>query len=452
MVEVVEEVMKDTKLLVKAVFNEDLLPTQALIMEDILFEKHKRIIILSMTRYGKSWLIAMISLLYAIFNDKKKIAIIGPSLDQAKVIMEWISMFILQAPLIAREIEITTTSKSERLRRELTKKRITFRNGSEIRILSAEGKGERLMGFGADFIIEDESALISDEVYRMRITRMLEGEDAIYVGIGNSFPGNHFEDNWKNQDWKKYHIDWRIAVAEGHPKITVKTIEEKRNTLTPMEFQILYDATFPEEAEDALFKWAWIKRAEYETKDINKKEIKKKIIGVDVAEAGLDWTVLTFLLKMNDGSYIVTDIKHWHKADTMETVGKILEHNKEFKTNKINVDAIGCGKGVYDRLREVAKENNFTVDGIKVGNAPSKEKDRFINRKAEYYWRLRTFFEENRVSIPIHRKLKEELRAMKYELTSASKIKIIDPPSKSPDYADSLMLACAEGFVVRILL
>jgi len=433
------EVAMNPSVLAEAYFEIEPTNTQHKLMNEILFGDSKRIIITAMTRYGKSMIISMTILLYAILNEKKRIVLVSPTYKQARILMEWIAGFVVTSPQIANELD-TTAHGIERLKKEVTKERITFRNGSEIRILSAEGSGERLMGFGADMIVEDESALISDEVYRSRILRMLgdRPETSVLIQIGNPFPGNHFEENWKNQsDWKHYHIDWKTALEEG--RTTEAFIEEQRTQLTPDEFTVLYEANFPEESEDALFKWLWIKFAT--DNPFTEYVPDKKYLGVDVAEAGLDWTVATKVIETAEKNYIVTDIKHWHKADTMATVGQIIEYNRDFNADKIKVDAIGVGKGVYDRLVELKQP----AQPIKVGMSATREPERFLNQKSQFYWNLRTLFEEGRITIPNHSQLIKELRSMRYELTSAGKIKIIDPEDKSPDYADSLMLSCAEG-------
>jgi hypothetical protein len=426
-------------------FNIEVTPTQEKLLIDILKDKKKRMVILAMTRYGKSMMVSMAVLMYAMYNPGKRIILVSPTYKQARILMEYIAGYIVASEVVAGYVDLDATGIS-RLKKEVTKERITFKNGSEIRILSAEGKGERLMGFGADMIVEDESALISDEVYRMRIMRMLgdNPDEAVLVEIGNPFPGNHFEDNYKNMGWDTYKIDYHLAKTEG--RITQKFIDEQKAILTPMEFTILYEAEFPEEAEDALIKWDWINSAiERKFEDI---QVKNKYLGCDIAEAGMDWTVVTSILETTDGKWIVTNIKRWHKADTMITTGQIMDINTQFKANKIKVDAIGVGKGVYDRLREM----RIPALPIKVGMSPTREPERFLNQKAQFYWNLRTLFEEGRISIPNDSNLIKELRQMRYELTSAAKIRIVDPEEKSPDYADSLMIACAEGHVVRIIM
>jgi hypothetical protein len=63
-----------------------------------------------------------------------------------------------------------------------------------------------------------------------------------------------------------------------------------------------------------------------------------------------------------------------------------------------------------------------------------------MNLKSQRWWKLRELFEHDLISIPNNPKLISQLSQMRYEFTPVSKIKIIDPEGKSPDYADSLML------------
>ena len=427
--------------LVNTYFGIDPTPTQRNIINDILSGKHQRISVLAMTRYGKSFIISAATLLYAVLNDNKRVIIVSPTYSQSRIIMEYISNFVISQPAMIAAIDFDTKG-AERLKKEVSRSRVTLKNGSEIRILSGEGKGERLMGFGADLIVEDESALISDEVFRLRISRMLgDNPKSILIEIGNPFPGNHFSENWQNPKWRKYKIDYKVALKEG--RVSQHFIDEQRALLTPMEFTILYEADFPTEMEDSLVKWAWIEQALYDKGvEYEEDEIVERIIGCDIAEAGVDWTVITKILKLSNGDYIVEGIEAWHKADTMKTAGKIVKIHKEYKSDVVRIDAIGVGKGVYDRLQELRtnKEITGTIEGIKVGMSPKYEKDRFLNKKAELYWNLRTLFEDGKIFIPKNEQLVKELRLMRYDLTSSGKIKIIDPEAKSPDYSDSLML------------
>lgn len=434
---------KDVRVLCKVLFNVELSGKQEDIVKAITYRTHKRLVICAYTRYGKSYAVALGVLLYILFNEDKKILLVAPKYDQTSILRNYIAEFILKSDVFVDLLDLDSTGK-ERLKKEVSKKRMTFKNGCELRVLSAEGKAERLMGFGGDLIIDDEDCLIDYTVYKQKISRMLgDSPDATMISIGNPWHrDNQMYEHWTDPKYKKVHIDYKTGLKEG--RITEEFIEEQRELLSPMEFGILYEAEFPEESEDQLIKMDWIKKAEQKKMKITPKD---RIAGCDIAEMGKDKTVL--IKGITDGNnYKVENIYSWHKKNTMETAGMIAQ--KIDKNVKINIDGTGVGSGVAPRL----KERGFKAIGIKVGESADKdkrpeEKGRFLNKKAQYYWKLRDLFEQGRIDIPEHHELRKELTSIKYGFTSSEKVKIIRPndedsSKKSPDFADALMFFVAK--------
>lgn len=453
---------RDVKLLCKAFFNVDILPSQAKIIRSIAFSTHNRIIVSCVTRYGKSWSVSMAILLWVLMNPDKRIAIIAPTNEKTRIIRNYMTEWIAQSPIFAQLLDLEKTGIS-RIRKEVSRKRMTWKNGVEMRTLSAEGKGKQLMGFGADFVICDEECDINYETYRSKITRMLgESKDSIYIGIGNPWHrDNQMYQHWINPDWHKIHIGWRTAVKEG--RFSQDYIDEQQEILTAREFKILYEAKFPEESEDQLIMYDWIQDAI--TKP-NNNLTGQLICGVDVARSGMDSTVFTYGVKTKENTYHVTGIKRYDQQDTMQTVSKLLQLHKDQQFDRITIDAGGLGAGVYDRLIELKQEHKLQCRIISYEGGRSSSQDfkhktkkvkqirtRFLNIKSEAYFRLRSFFEESRIKIIKHHTLVDQLNKMKWGLTSSEKIRIYDPGTKSgdtaeeksPDYADSLCYFCWEG-------
>jgi len=448
--------------LCKIYFRVTLTPLQERIVSCVAFDHHPRTVISCMTRYGKSYSVALGILLWIISNVNKKIIIIAPTNEKTSIIRNYLSHFVTQSTFFMQQLDLDKTG-TERIKKEVSRKRMTWKNGVEMRTLSAEGKGEALMGFGADKVIVDEECDIDYETYRSKITRMLgdHPEDSTYVGIGNPWHrDNQMYQHWINPNWYKIYIDWKIALKEN--RITAEFINEQRTILTPREFQVLYDAEFPEESEDQLIKYFWIQRAIRPIENLQG----QKILGVDVARTGIDSTVLTFGRETDKGEYLVEGIKEYNQQDTMQTVGKILELNKEYNFDRITIDTSGLGAGVTDRLKEAKNEGRIkgkivayeggksSLTDFKRKTQERKEiKTRFLNMKAEAYFKLRDLFEENKIIIPKHHKLINQLTKMKWELTSSEKIHILGPgeaegdtaEKKSPDFADSLCYFCWGG-------
>lgn len=427
-------IQKDTKKLTKLLFNFDLTPKQEEIVRVISFAENNRIVLSCMTRYGKSRCVAIGVLLYILFHNHKTIILLAPTQNQTSIIRNYLTDMIVNSEYILSKLTLDVKG-TEKLKKEISKERMTFKDGSEIRTLTAGGEGQGLMGFGGDLIICDEDCLINYEVFRSKISRMFgDNPDSIYISIGNPWHrNNQMWENWKNPKFKQIHIGWRDALKEG--RITKEYLDEQKQRLTEREFQILYEAQFPEEQEDQLIKWEWIQRA-YSKSPQETEGIKK--LGVDVARMGGDYSVFTYGI-ISDEQTIALDIKHTEKQDTMNSVGMVLNFNEKYKLDIASIDTSGLGAGVTDRITELSKSNkvNFKVIPFMSGESPTKDKERYLNKKAEAYFYLRELFEKDKITIPRHTQLINELTKMRWELTSGGKVRILDP-DKSPDFADSL--------------
>lgn len=446
---------RDVKGFCKALFNIDITVLQADIIRTITFSEHKRVVICCMTRYGKSYAVSMGILLWILRNDNKRIAIIAPTNEKSSIIRNYLSFFVAKSPYFTELLDLDKGG-SERIRKEVSKQRMTWKNGVEMRTLSAEGKGAALMGFGADLVIVDETCDIDYEVYRSKISRMLgdDPEKAAYVEIGNPWHrDNHMWIHWINPGWKHIHIGYVDAEKDG--RISHDFIEEQRNQLTEREFKVLYEAEFPEETEDQLIKWSWIQNSIKKDMPVNDFEV---VAGADIAEHGNDSTVLTIGFKNKlENTFKVSFIYHWEQKETMTTAGMIAEHLKAHNVNRVTVDSNGIGAGVYSRLNELRREGkiNTIIKDYRGGKQPSTKaaQNRFLNQKAEAYFNLRDLFEKGKISIIKEPTLIDQLSKMKWELNSSMKIRIRDPGTmegdtaeeKSPDYADSLCYMCWEG-------
>ena len=448
---------EDARALCKYFWDVDLTPGQELIVKSVAFPKArenklKRTLIICPTRYGKSYCVSMGILLWIFKNKNKKVNLVAPTNEKTMIIRNYIANFITASPIFSQLLDTDRTGIA-RIRKEISKRRMTWKNGVELRTLSAEGQGEQLMGFGADKLVVDEECDIGYEVFRSKITRMLgESPDSEYVGIGNPWHrDNQMWEHWTNPDWEKIHIGWEQAVEEG--RIPQIFIDEQKATLTEREFEILYGANFPETSTDALIDWKWIDQAQ--KKEIVVGEKYQIIAGIDVAAEGNDLTVVTIVKKDTElNKYKVLKIDAWGKTDLMPTVGKILPMLAEFGVHKVLIDSSGIGSGVFSRLEEIRKEGKLKcqVEKFLGGAGPStdKAKEKFLNINAESYWHLRSLFEEGKIQIVQRPELVSQLSKMKWELTSAEKIRIRRPgqkegdtaEKKSPDFADSLNIAC----------
>ncbi len=417
----------------------ELTPGQQQIVGAVLDPQVKRLIMCCMTRYGKTRVVAIALLLYILSHKDKRILIIAPTIDQTNIIRNYMAELIATNHTLSNLVDHAQHTGPEHLKSEMSKKRITFKNGCELITLTAHGEenskdpGKQLMGFGGDIVVLDEACLIMDQVYTSRISRMLgDSPDSKLVTIVNPWNMLNFAyRQWKNPRFKRVHVDWQQALAEG--RVTATYLQEQKDDLSQYEWDVLYESKFSVEGEDTLIRYDWIERAT--KKQITFTTQTQTVWGLDVAEQGADLTIAT--RADTDGiQYAVREQIRIPEKETIPTANHVSTIVP--KTETVNVDSIGVGAGVYSQLKELGHQ----VNSIRVGEAPldSYNSKRFMNLKSQRWWHLRELFEKDYISIPNNPKLISQLSQMRYEFTVLSKIKIKDPEGKSPDYADSLML------------
>jgi len=164
---------------------------------------------------------------------------------------------------------------------------------------------------------------------------------------------------------------------------------------------------------------------------------------VDIGREGDDSSVWT----IRQGGKVLY-IDEWGKTDLMETTGIIIQKIElsNLDPKNVNLDAVGVGAGVYDRLRE----QKIYIHGIIAGGEP-QDKEHYVNIRAEMYDNLRKRFEAGTISIPDDQDLIAQLSSIRFKIASDKKLQIISKEDmkrryhlKSPDKADSLALAFYE--------
>lgn len=345
-------------------------PSQEKIIESIYYKDNPRVQIIAPTRYGKSATVAIAVVLCMYFKNEK-FAIVAGSQPKADIIMQKVIEFISHNSEIYKELEMEGTETIDRLKRERSKKRTTFKTGGEVRTYSADSRNKQrvldsLLGFGCSRIIEDESALIGDDLQAMVMRMLGDSPDNFLCKIGNPSFRNHFFRTWNSPKYQKIFIDYKIALEEG--RYSQEFIDEMKQE---PYFDVLYECKFPGENEIDLMGY----RKLYKELKKGKAEHKGKLIlGVDIGE-GNDETVA--ILKSDTFAEVV------HKSrikDLMTTTREIENIIKKYKPNEIYIDKLGVGSGVFSRLLEIG----YDVQGIQWSEKASDS--RFFNKKAENFF------------------------------------------------------------------
>jgi len=311
---------------------------------------------------------------------------------------------------------------------------------------------ENFSGFrtprGVLVVVDEASGLTVD------IANAIEGlcssslSKVLYIGNPLRPEGPFFE-SFRSQRWKTLHIstfdspnvqagkevipglasaDWVEAQAaewgEGSPTYQARILGE-----------------FPDDA-GSLIPYAWFDAV---TTDQPIDRMGTTRLGVDVARQGGDRTAFVY----RDAAGVMS-VESFSGQDLMSTAGRIARaiESGDVIPEAVFIDDCGLGGGVTDRLIE----QGYAVQPINFGSA-ALEKDRFLNRRAECYFRMRDALDPNgerKLRIPgQYRDILREAAAPMIEYSSRGQIKleakakIRERMDRSPDLADALALTFA---------
>ncbi len=428
-------------------------PGQKDIYRAILYREHKRIQITCCTQYGKTHTVGCACLPVTCIQHRKVI-VIAPTTSKAKLIMRDYIDHIGDEPLYYEELEKNT--KLDRLRMEENKERITLKGGGGIYVVSAqEGnstkKIQAAMGEGAEIVILDEGALISDDteatIFRMGAG---QGDKFCYIKIGNPFTRGHFYKSAHDPRYYQINIDYKQALAEG--RYTQAFIDEAR--AKPL-FDVLFENKFPSEKvidskgfrklmldhqiEECREDFGLDEKAlkEYVTAELEKykenvkfdklsdeeKEGKEKQdcifqgkphLGVDVAEGGNN---NAFVLRFDNYGIIV---ERNTIEDLMQQVPIVsgLQTDYRIADQDIAIDDTGVGGGVTDRLEEL----DHQVNGVKTGGSPWDND--YLNIRAENMFLMRDWLVNQGGKLIDDPAWSPQLNLIRYKENSSSKLQI----------------------------
>lgn len=436
--------------------------TQLLIVWVIIKRLFPRIILILPTQYGKSLAVALAVLLRASTHNEKW-AIIAPTEDKARIIMDYIIEHIFDDPLFIERLEYSGTK--EKLKQEHSKERITFRGAGEVRIYTANANNmqqvkKALMGFGAPNIVLDESGLIPDELYST-VKRMLGGSEGTVGGtflleIGNPFFRNHFWRTWLSKRYIKIFVDWVQALKEG--RYTEDYIEEMKDEAF---FDVLYECHFPDQEQDvpagyrALLSASQVENALINQDlplghDDNGDLIDEPVLGIDPNHGGKNNTVFVIRYPLTGFAKVVLKKNYNEFRGQDITSLQLADAERIIREYGIGDYRIGVDGGNGGALADALIRKGYLIKVVMFGEA-AEDSTRYANAKAEIFWRLRLWIvrDNGKLVKPDNDDKGNgflELKVINYKETSTSKLqmepkeKLIERNIQSPDTADALAL------------
>ena len=224
---------------------------------------------------------------------------------------------------------------------------------------------EALQGFHADDLLYvlDEASGIAEEIYEAAEGALsTPGARVLMLGNPTRTSGTFYASHHKDRaGYTALHFrsDASPLVDAGYRPRLVQKWGETSNVV-----RVRADGEFPRQEDDVLISLEL-------TEPCLAREARKvtglRKLGVDVARFGDDRT--TFVLRHD---HVVDHIKVYAKQDTMETVGCIVAVVQPWHVDEIDVDVIGVGAGVYDRLAELKRQGHLacTVVAVNVSTDP----------------------------------------------------------------------------------
>jgi hypothetical protein len=307
----------------------------------------------------------------------------------------------------------------------------------------------KFQGFHAPhvLVIADEAAGISEKIFE-GITAVLKGAHSRLLAIGNPTTlEGWFYEAFKSEGWYSMHISAFDTpnVTQGRivmpGLVTAADIEQAR--IDYGEGASVYQARvlgqFPDRLDDTMIPIRWVEEAG-EREPPMEGEI---VVGADIARGGNDSTVFVARCGMN--AFIAVEYKG---IDTMESTGRLATFCREVKAQRAQIDVVGLGAGVVDRLAELMPE--LEIVEMSAGKKAHDE-EHYANAGAEWYAGLAEMLRDQRAGGEVFRNKRVigELTSRKRRMRSDGRYEL-EPKheaqkrgARSPDWGDAIAMCFA---------
>ncbi len=325
---------------------------------------------------------------------------------------------------------------------EITSDRIVLKSSPEASFVSArtssKEKPEALAGVHSNnvLLIVDEASAVEEAVFESAAGSM-SGHNATTVLIGNPtrssglFYKTHHE---LATEWRTMHVSCVTS-----PRVTEDFVKQIKDTYGELSnaFRVRVLGEFPLADDDTLIPAELVDAAM--RRDIVHDTNEPILFGVDPARFGDDAAVLC----VRQGN-VVMHFRSWRGLDLMSLCGAIVNEADQLKPAEINVDSIGLGAGLADRLRELG----LPVRDVNVSEVSALNPK--ANRLRDELWvSVRDFLAQRACRLPNEESLRADLVTPKYSFTSSGKLQVESKGEmkkrlrRSPDFADALALTFA---------
>lgn len=437
-------------------FGSTLYYSQALIAGAILSDRFDRIVIVSPSQYGKSWLLARVAMINAARGHGNYIA--GANDDTTRIIMDKLIGALRECSEdLKAEMLTEGLDRLEKLGQTLSKKNIALKNGGFVSpiTLGASFGGlsyNKAVGRSADFMV-DEAALVPTENFtelgRTEFSHVDNKKDKMTMISNPHQPGyfyDHLTEEYPDERTFILWMDARTAVEEG--RWTSKQVLESEFA-KHADTRIRYLLCELPQAGMGMFGEAKTGEEPFGNR--------LHFLGVDAAYKGKDNIGVTHCSVGAGGFYIheiaTIEKKEWidgvTSSDVIATIGRL------YRATGSLFCCVDIGFGVW--LVEGLTNAGYNVQGVNFASKPTPDRVKAkqyaavnaINKRAELHLDLQDLIETQsiRFSEEAYEKVKDTLPFVSSERKSGGRIQIKPKESvkavigRSPDELDSVLLS-----------
>lgn len=434
------------------------------------FEKYRSVLMVTPSRYGKSFLNAIACIIMA-GGAGKEVNIGGATKDKSGIIQNKIVQLIpstikpIQDGLVVSEEDKDVNKKIQRLATQTSKESLMWQNGGSIKLFStnegnktADVQAAGAIGIGGDYCVFDEIQLMSPVGFRTASRFMMEGPDTKRFCVGNPQINGHFKDLYDDPGTFVIHINDITAIVEG--RMTRKGFELTDIPTYSNEYRAFIQVEFPDEHSGTRF-FTTLPEV-YDPARHEPAYSKKYFMGIDSAYQGADGIIVSILSLNQNGedTWVVLekqwDVKQgittWGAGTTMDVALDILKAWEQYEVVAGCID-IGFGIHIYEKMMELHPD--LPLEPINFASKPTEmriENDYnakyALNKRAEMHLDMKDLCENHKITIAnecyddIIRQMREvgntpEMNKVKIE----PKKKIKERLGRSPDNLDSACLA-----------
>jgi phage FluMu gp28-like protein len=383
----------------------------------LLEDESKRIVACMGRQTGKTTCIAMKAIYFADINPNVTVLITAPSLRQSMIMFDRITAFVYSSTRLRNKVV------------RITRTLVYFDNGSSI--IALPYSENRLRGYTANMVICDEASWIPEEIIKQVLFPMLTTTQGYAIFLSTPWDKNHFF----YRAFMNPHYSVHKVKSEQCPLVTKEFLEEMKQNMTRDAYLMEYEAEFVE-ALNSYFQQDLIRKCV---------ELAQKMgvelcvsleasfpagdyyAGVDFGKLQ-DYSVITVLRHEGEILKLVYVYQFPLETPYIQVIGHLVRANQKFAFRSVLVDQTGVGEPVLEEIRNQGLRN---VEGVKFT----------VQTKEELLTSLKIAMEQNRLAIPYHRQLCQQINEQQHEYSKSGHLQFSHPENSHDDMLWALALA-----------